>query len=702
RDGGCWAQKSTLEKSLIVACGLISAVAVGLLIGLIVVGSKNKSKSGGSSTTQHPHPTKTTPVNPNVCKTTECHLAAKELREAMDTKVNPCDDFYEYACGTWMKNHKPGADQESVSSFTHLADSLTGKVIKIMEDVNSSSDVVKSMKDYYASCMDLDHLEKLGVEPLATLVESLGGWPVLQNENEPEPNVTINELLVRLSERQLNLLIAVSVQPDVTVTSKNTIYLDQPSDFGVGTLDLINITESNKTIAAYKEFIKSSVMLLSPNASLVNETDLNEDIDDLVDLEAAIAETVTPGKFRHNATKLNIRMKLGDLKKELKTLTEIDVLDLVSKTVTKTPITKDTDVIVPGLPYLKKLSEVFRNFSSETVRNYLVWRLVQDQGKLTNKAFRNISFEFAKVTTGLQKQVPRNETCSQMVTHVLNFAAASEYAKMYFPHHLREEIMDTVNNIQSGFEKNLENLKWMDTETKKQANKKASNIAMHVGYPDWILDNARLYSYYKQLIEKIQNNTLFYNFNDGKEFLRNWELQRLPLHNHRKTWIDPRIRPLDVNAMYMPTDNSIHIMAGILDTPYYKAGRPSYMNYGGIGMVAGHELTHGFDDSGRQYNAFGELVNWWSQETLEKFENKTECLIHEYSDFIEPATKLHLDGKNTIGENIADNGGIKEALTAYRLYQVTHGEEQKLPGFEKFTSTQMLFLAHANGWCANY
>nr|CAH7760509.1 unnamed protein product [Callosobruchus chinensis] len=255
-----------------------------------------------------------------------------------------------------------------------------------------------------------------------------------------------------------------------------------------------------------------------------------------------------------------------------------------------------------------------------------------------------------------------------------------------------------VADIRAEFYDILKRVDWMDDVTRKHALDKAKAMTTHIAYPDELLDDRKLEQFYENLeldpehyLHSILNLTLF-----GTRF----SFKRLREPVNKTDWITHG-RPAVVNAFYSSIENSIQFPAGILQGVFFSADRPRYMNYGAIGFVIGHEITHGFDDQGRQFDQEGNLVDWWQEGTKRAFVDKAQCIIDQYGNYTVPELSLNLNGINTQGENIADNGGIKEAYLAYNKWSERHGREAQLPGLP-FTPNQMFWISAANTWCAKY
>jgi len=252
-----------------------------------------------------------------------------------------------------------------------------------------------------------------------------------------------------------------------------------------------------------------------------------------------------------------------------------------------------------------------------------------------------------------------------------------------------------ISNLKAAFKKLVDESSWMDADTKIIAGEKVDAMREFVAYPDWIRNTTALENYYHGL--EVDAGDHFRNIRNAAAFSSVEEFKTLRNKTDRTKWL---IHPSIVDAFYQTEYNSITFPAGILQRPYFAKGRIEATNYGGIGGVIGHEITHGFDDQGRQSDKDGNTVQWWTEETLQNYLTRAQCFIDEYSNRT-IASGTHLNGVNAQGENIADNGGIREAFLAYGYYVAVNGEEARLPGLEQYTAEQIFFISYANVWCGS-
>jgi neprilysin len=344
-----------------------------------------------------------------------------------------------------------------------------------------------------------------------------------------------------------------------------------------------------------------------------------------------------------------------------------------------------------------------------------MWRTAAAATDTLNKAVRNRHLEFSKVLSGKLSFELRWQECVDVALENFPIAVSALYVKNFFKKESKQVALEMVDAINEEFQKILQEVSWMDDTTRTAAVEKAKKMIAHIGYPDELMDDKKLIEYYNNLtisegkyFESILNISKF----DSKKTMENFRklVNKTDWETHSSVAV--------INAFYNPLENSIRkyirsmrvlislslsfkseFPAGILQGAFFNANRPRYMNYGAIGSVIGHEITHGLDDEGSQFDSDGNLVDWWKEDTKVAYLEKAKCIIEQYGNYTEPNVDLNLNGINTQGENIADNGGIKEAYFAYKSYTQKKGEELKLPNLN-YTAIQLFWIAAAQSWCS--
>uniref|UniRef100_A0A1B6KIH3 Peptidase M13 C-terminal domain-containing protein n=1 Tax=Graphocephala atropunctata TaxID=36148 RepID=A0A1B6KIH3_9HEMI len=363
------------------------------------------------------------------------------------------------------------------------------------------------------------------------------------------------------------------------------------------------------------------------------------------------------------------------------------------------PLQKNELIIVNEVEFLKKLEKFLQQYPDEVIANYMMWQAASGMVEILTNQMRDRKLEYRRAIVGIAAREPRWKECLNVASS-LSLALSSLYVKRYFDETSKQVALNMTNKVQEEITRDIEELDWMDEETKKRAVYKASQVVHHIGYPDELTDVHKIEEFYKGL--SIDNDQYFEALVDLSQWANNYRFRQLREEVNRTDWRSHGSVTM-VNAFYNPLENSMQFPAGILQLPFFSSQVPQYVNYARIGYVVGHEFTHGFDDQGSQFDFRGDLNEWWEKESKEKFDEKKKCMIDQYANFKDSQTQLNLNGINTQGENVADNGGFKMAYRAYRRMADQRTEpEPMLPNLQQYTDDQLFMLSMANLWCTRY
>jgi len=639
-----------------------------------------------------------------VCQTEDCAIAAATILDAIDTTVDPCTDFYQFACGGWIEKNEIPEGKSKWGRFYELRD----KVDQALKEINENDDEpgaaspVVNLRNMYKSCMDLDTIETVGLSPIVPIAgNGTMGWPMVLGEWAGADTFNLEAELGDIRRMAgTDRLLSLWVYLDDLDTETNVVYLDQP-DLGLPLSFYMDEESYADYIAAYKTFIFDiATVMVREVGSGVSAEDLKSAIEDVYQLEKSLAMISTPSSERRNSTAMYNPYTLTELKE---TFGGFDWETYLGHAFADTGVTMADDerFIVVQPSYFVQGADL-PTVSNDVVYNYLWARYAMDSASNLNMEMRDIAFKFNSVMNGVTTQPERWQTCTAKSSGGFGFAAAHEYVIRYFDSESKAEADSMVEDLRTAFEELVTEAEWMDADTQTTAISKAENMLQLMGYPDWLIDEQELEKYYEGSYAT-DPATLFDNSQWQLTWLVGQDLKTLRETPSRDIWL---MHPAIVNAWYSPNHNTITFPAGILQPPFFQGGWPRYLNYGAMGMVIGHEITHGFDDQGSQYDGTGNLNNWWSEETLQGFASRAQCFIDQYGNFTVPElvdivgeADAHLNGVNTQGENIADNGGIHESFRAYLKSLESQGDEPALPGLEQFTSQQMFFISNAQVWC---
>ncbi|XP_031459407.1 endothelin-converting enzyme 2 isoform X2 [Phasianus colchicus] len=582
-----------------------------------------------------------------MCLTEACVRVASKILEALDTDTDPCQDFYQYSCGGWIKRNPLPNGRSKWSTFNSIWDQNQAIMKHLLENssFNSSSEAERKTQRYYLSCLKEQRIEELGSQPLIDLIDKIGGWNITGSWNQS----SFMEVLKTVSGTyRATPFFTVYVGADSKSSNSNIIQVDQSGLFLPSRDYYLNKTANEKVLTAYLDYMVELGMLLGGSKE---PTRLQ--MQQVLDFETLLANITVPQAERRDDEKIYHKMSIA----ELQVLAPaIDWLDYLSYALAPLELAETEPVVVYGDAYLQQVSELINSTDRSVLNNYLIWNLVQKTASSLDQRF---------------------ETAQERLLETLYGTRKAE---------------EMISEIRTAFEVSLEQLDWMDEKTRQAAKEKADAIYDMIGFPDFILDNKELDDVYDGY--EVSEDSFFQNMLNFYNFSAKVMADQLRKPPNRDQW---SMTPQTVNAYYLPTKNGIVFPAGILQAPFYARNHPKALNFGGIGVVMGHELTHAFDDQGREYDKEGNLRPWWQNSSLEAFKNRTACMTEQYGRYT--VHRENVNGRQTLGENIADNGGLKAAYNAYKSWLQKNGEEKQLPALA-LTNHQLFFVGFAQVWCS--
>jgi putative endopeptidase len=588
---------------------------------------------------------------------------------ALDRSADPCVNFYQFSCGGWMKNNPIPPDQASWGRFNELAENNRAILREILETAakpdpkRSPND--QKIGDYYASCLNEDAINKKGIAVLK---------PEFDKINALKSKSQLTDLIAHLHDQGIDVFFGFGSEADFKNASMVIAQADQA---GLSLPDrdyyLKNDPKSVELQKAYVEHVTNMFKLLGDtpqkaaaeaNAVMNIETALAKGSMDIVSRRDPLAlyHKLSTQEWQALAPGLSMQKYLTDI---------------------GAPPVSSLNVVAPD--FFKALNAELKEATLNDLKTYMRWHLIHSQTQYLPTAFVNEDFNFFRKTlTGAKELRARWKRCVSATDGDLGEALGKAYVAKVYPPEAKERTLKMVHELEAALKEDITNLPWMTEVTKKQALIKLAAIQNKIGYPDkW-----RDYSALKIVRGDALGNSLRAN---AFEFRR--QLNKIGKPLDKQEW---GMTPPTVNAYYNPLQNNINFPAGILQPPFYDFKADDALNFGGIGAVIGHELTHGFDDSGRQFDAQGNLRDWWTPEDGKAFEQRAQCLVDEYNSFV-AVDDVHLNGKLTLGENTADNGGLRIAGMA--LNKTLEGKQpEKIDGF---TPEQRLFLGWGQIWCQN-
>jgi putative endopeptidase len=592
----------------------------------------------------------------------------------MDMTANPCLDFYQYACGTWMANNPVPADQSRWGTFDQLADRnravLHGILDKASVNDPGRSAIEQKIGDFYASCMDEAAIDKLGTKPLE---------PELRRIDAIQSKAAILDALVRLHLLGVGAFFNFTSTPD----AKNSMQMIADADQGgLGLPDRdYYLKDDPKTVKLRGEYLAHVQKMLDLAGDAPSQAAAGAKA--VLRIETDLAKGSLDRVSRRDPSQTYHKMSIKDLEA---LAPGIDWPKYFSGM--GAPSFTDLNVSVPD--FFKSLDTVIKDTSLADLKTYLRWHLLHAEATFLPTAFVDENFHYyGQTLTGATELEPRWKRCVEATDGDLGFALGQKYVEQAFPPDAKARVLAMVQEIEKMLGDDIRSVDWMTPATKEQALIKLRAVANKIGYPDKWRDYSSV---------KIVRGEAVGNDERATEFEVRRRLNKIGTPVDRGEW---NMTPPTVNAYYSPLQNNINFPAGILQPPFFDNRLDAAPNYGAIGSVMGHELTHGFDDQGRQFDADGNLRNWWTPQDAAEFEKRADCFIKEYSAFT-PVDGVHLNGKLTLGENTADNGGVHLAFMA--LMKSLDGKPQpptQLAKIDGFTPQQRFFLGYGQIWCQN-
>ena len=591
--------------------------------------------------------------------------------ENLDTTAVAGDDFFRYACGGWMDSHPLTDEYSRFGSFDKLAEDnreqLRTLITGIAEAENAPGTVAQKIGDLYNMAMDSTARNERGVEPIRPVLERIAA---LKSNSEVMP------LVAELSRQGMGSFFGLYIDADIMDSRQNLVQLYQG---GISLGEKEYYLDTDEATVAIREAYKKHIVKMFCLAGF-DEAVATKKMEAVMKIETAIADKSYSATEQRNPAANYHKMTMEELKADFK------------------GIDWDTYFSVLGINGLKELSvsqpepihEVERIVAEEPVENliaYMQWHLLDGAAGELSDDFAEENFDFyGRTLSGRKEQQPRWKRAVNAVNSVLGEAVGQMYVERYFPAEAKERMLTLVKNLQMALGERIDAQDWMSDSTKARAHEKLSSFIVKVGYPDKWRDYSGLDI----------DPTLSYpeNLRRASEFFWNDMVARKygkPVDNTE--WY---MTPQTVNAYYNPTTNEICFPAGILQYPFFDMAADDAFNYGAIGVVIGHEMTHGFDDQGRQFDKDGNFSDWWAPGDGDKFKEKTQVLVDHFNA-IEVLPGLQANGELTLGENIADHGGIMVAYQAFK----NATEEAPLPVKDGFTPEQRFFLAYSAVWAGN-
>ncbi len=584
----------------------------------------------------------------------------------MDLSVKPGDNFFEYANGGWLKANTIPAKETRWGSFNILRQTSIDRLLGILNDVSKTTHPKGSLEqrvgDLYASGMDTLLIEKRGFDPIKPALARI--------DKITDLNGVISEVVFERTHGEGDPLFRFGVGQDSKHPTKHILDLSQG---GTSLPDRDNYLKANprfkKIQDAYTQYVTTLFSLTGASNEIAAKNAAT-----VFGIEKGLAKVqLSRTEMRDPHVTYN-KFSLADFSK---TTPHLNWVELAAQM--KVP---GQDTLLVGQPsFFKAEDSLLAATPVEDLKTYLKWGILKGSAPALSSSFVKANFTYTSALSGQKVQAPRSERMSSLVDGSIGELLGQLYVAKYFTPAAKQYMVDLVNNLKSVLGERIQNLTWMSNETKARALKKLAAFGVKIGYPDkWQL--------YDGLV--IDRDDYFGNLRRISEWRYNYQVSQMNKPVDKTRW---GMTPPTINASYSPTNNDITFPAGILQFPFFDFGADDAVNYGGIGAVIGHEMTHGFDDEGRQYDADGTLRDWWTKDDADKFKQRADQVVAQYNGFTVLDT-LHVNGKLTEGENLADLGGLNVAYAAFKKTK----QGQSGAKIDGFTPDQRFFLSWAQVW----
>ncbi|XP_071826539.1 endothelin-converting enzyme 1-like isoform X2 [Apostichopus japonicus] len=625
-----------------------------------------------------------------------------QIIDSLDETVDPCDNFYEYACGGWKSTQTvpTGHSKWNTFNIVEMENKAAMKEMFGSEDTSykgQESSAFRKTKDYYKACMDLDRTGLLGAQPLIDLVHKFGGWPLFGEDisaggwNQSSYNLTL--LLIASNKITVSPFFNMWVGADDRNSSRNIVQFEQ-SGLGLQFPEMYEGPSMDAIVEGYKVLGAKTAAYLHKGKDWESFYDIAlTRFQDIIDFEIEMSHIYVPKREMQDPTATYHKMQL----KEFGAMFPMVDISLFMQEIFGEVIPLTEEVIVYTPSFFPKLTHLLQNTPEKLIVDYFMWQMLQPFLTYVSAPFENLYREFQEIFSGTPDLPPRWQRCVSRTDSAFGFATGAMFVETILPQNIKEAAVEMIEEVKSAFIGTLPENEWMDDTTREKARQKAEAIVDRVGHPEWIEDPRALDNYYSEA--EIDPHQFFNNYINMRTFTLNILLQERGKPANSSKW---DMTPAAVNAYYNPSHNQIVFPSGIFQRPFYNTQMPMAMNFGGIGMVMGHELTHGFDNQGRKYDLHGNLQDWWEEAASANFTVRSECMVDQYQQYTVESEggTIHVDGNYTLPENIADNGGLVIAYKAYQSWKSAHpADDHPLPGLN-LNPDQLYFLGFAQIWCS--
>ncbi|XP_028410305.1 endothelin-converting enzyme 2-like [Dendronephthya gigantea] len=698
-------RKPSKARLILAIFFLVLLVLLVVFISLYVVAKNKTTSEGHSNGTPTIWPTAST----KTCNTIGCVVSAADILNKLDQSADPCEHFYQYSCGGFVKKSYIPDGESYIDSITAsndfiqytLRDLFQNKQLQSNYSVDPSSAVYKAFV-FYKSCMDVERLEIAGDYPIRQVIEKYGSCSITNNKWS-EDTWVLEKILARvLADTGVPVFLDVDIKQSFLNTSEIYVSIGgghsgydnkqlEREKWDSRKLELKLNKENGiptNDVDDYKKLMSTIFKLLGTNSLIDYE------VNRLVNLEDSflkVRETLDLSDVDAIKNKITF-MTLEELNKltSLKFNWKVYLEEIFKGT--KKSIASDQKLMIIMPNNIKSIVNWLADKPKSLLANEVIWSVVRTFIDNLPKAFRKARQEYY-LTYGLQT-TPRWKACNALADKYFTHATTLLFVNKHVKDDTLKKVADMFSEIKAEFVDGLKEQKWMDKPTRAQARLKLNKMKDWIGFPSIVKNATELNNYYNRV--EVSELLLLQNALNSIRDMVIKKIDRLgkPPDDSRFS-----MSPLSVNAYYSFQANGITILAGILQPPFYKDATLKALSYGSLGMFVGHEITHAFDKQGSEYDENGNIRQWWTKASHGNFVKRSECLIKQYNNVT--ISGFQVNGTKTLSENIADNGGLKYAYRAYQKWRRTHGDEDRLPALS-LDNNQLFFVSFAQTWCAKY
>ena len=592
-------------------------------------------------------------------------------KEFMDLTVNPGENFYKYANGNWIKNNQIPDDRSSYGSFDIVGKETDTNVRTLLEELakNTSAEkgsVAQKIRDFYVTGMDSAKIDQQGIAPLKPELDLIENIKTMED---------FQDVVARFHTFGLDPLFNGGIEQDLMDSKNYKFYLMQA---GIGLPDRDYYTaddDRSKEIRA--EYVKHLAKMFVLTGADDQKAQKNAEL--VMSIETRLAEKSKTNTEMRNIPALYNKMSLAQLAELAPGFDWIRYFKNISD--------KDFGDVIVGMPvFFDEVGKIVNEFTIDDWKVYLTWNLVNRSAEFLSSDFVNQDFKFySEFLSGSKKIRERWERVVSTTNNAMGEPLGELYVAKFFPPESKEKMVALVGNLKKALKIRIENLEWMGDSTKEAALAKLETMGVKIGYPDKWEDYSKL---------EIEPDSYVLNVRRASNFEYYKDLDKFGKPVDKDKW---GMTPQTVNAGYNPLMNDITFPAAILQPPFFYANADDAVNYGAIGMAIGHEMTHGFDDQGRNFDKDGNMIDWWTQKDAEEFNKRTQLLVDQYSGFV-ALNNVHVNGKLSLGENLADFGGLTVSLEAYKI---SLEGKPAIKSIDGFSDIQRFFLSYAQLWKGN-